>query len=87
MSREKGLLHTCDRCGATEFTPFISSDTKGKKETPGIEHFHGEEYAAAVNWGYAADIGELCPTCTKMYKDLIEHFKEHRIKEEANNAT
>lgn len=81
MSKEKGLLHTCDRCGATAFTPFITSDITGKKEPPGCEHFRGEEYAAAVGWCYAADVGELCPACTKIYKNWIDHFKTHLTRE------
>lgn len=78
MSKKKGLLHTCDRCGATKFTSFLSSDIEGKKEPPGREHFRGEEYEAASGWSYAADIGDLCPNCASFYKEMMEKFKQGR---------
>ena len=64
-----GKRYICDRCKAEAFVRYI-----GTKEMDGgwtqIQNFEKPE-----NWTWERDIGDLCPNCSKTYKEMIESFK------------
>ena len=74
MSKVKGQLLTCDRCGGAVFLKYISErDTDGG-------YTKWEEYEKAEGWGY--EIGKnLCPTCLEQYKEVMCDFFGEVVKE------
>ena len=64
-----GKKDICDRCKTETFVRYI-----GTKEMDGgwtrIQNFEKLE-----NWTWENDIGDLCPNCSKTYKEMIESFK------------
>lgn len=70
MSSKKGLLVTCERCGATEFREYI-----GKGETDGGYTTWDKFEPASEGWAYILEVGTLCPACNKEYQRFVEEFK------------
>lgn len=71
MSKQIGKLLTCDRCGVTEFMPYI-----GTKEFDGGYTRINDFQEPAEPWAFTEDLGDcasgheyvdLCPTCRKAY--------------------
>lgn len=64
-----GKKYICDRCKKETFVRYI-----GTKEMDGgwtqIQNFEKPE-----DWTLEHDIGNLCPDCSKAYKEMIESFK------------
>lgn len=69
MSREKGILETCDRCGATYFRKYICTEDEDGGYTTWDRYEDTPE-----GWGDHYGIGTLCPACNSEYNDMITKF-------------
>lgn len=78
MSNQIGKLLTCDRCGKTEFLPYI-----GTREFDGGYTRTNEFQEPAEAWSIAEDLGdctsgheyvELCPSCRRAYLKTKKDF-------------
>lgn len=67
MSKVKGELLTCDRCGETIFLKYL-----GKGNADG-GYTTWDKYEDAEEWGYEVH-SNLCPKCMKEYKEMINDF-------------
>jgi hypothetical protein len=67
--RVNGQLRICDRCGKQIFCK-----TTGDGETDG-GFTRWNKFEEAEGWTSEYKIGDLCPSCTNEYKELIESFK------------
>lgn len=68
MSSVRGLLKTCDRCGAVKFCKYTGTDV-----------FDGgfiqyDKFEKAEGWSCEAGIGHMCKKCTSEYRDVIARF-------------
>lgn len=82
MCKKRGLLFKCDRCGTSDFAPYIEEHEEGKKATEGTMSYHKGLYKVLEGWDYVPDIGDLCPNCAREYKEMMEYFR--RYTKEAN---
>lgn len=63
-NQTKGTLFTCPRCGVTQFNAFVLNSGGNIESEP-----------APTNWQfYSRDRGYLCPSCAKLYIELIHKF-------------
>lgn len=67
MSKVKGELLTCDRCGETIFLKYL-----GKGDADG-GYTTWDKYENAEGWGYEVRYN-LCPKCMEEYKEMINDF-------------
>lgn len=63
MATEKGLLTTCDRCGAYAFARYMGRGENG-----------GSAYEAIDAGWTRDDIGDLCPSCSAAWQDIKKRF-------------
>lgn len=68
MARENGQQRTCDRCGGTGFFKTI-----GEGETDG-GYTRWNKFEEATGWTTEYEVGDLCPSCSKLYKNMKEVF-------------
>lgn len=71
MSERKGLLQTCDRCGANLFRALI-----GKNEFDGGYTVLEKYEPDPDGWNYHTETGLLCPACNAEYTEMIIAFME-----------
>lgn len=73
MSREKGMLRTCDICGATAF----AKATKDGEADGGYTRWNNFE-AFPEGWSNKIEIDrksiDSCPKCTAKYDELYERL-------------
>lgn len=69
MSKQKGELVVCDRCGKELFLKYI-----GEKELDGGFSRSDRFEPLPNDWLDVYEIGYLCPHCTNTFKDLIHDF-------------
>ncbi len=72
MASEKGMLQTCDRCGAQVFLKL-----QGKESFDGGYSSRDVFEKAPDGWEYGRIDGKcrhLCPTCSKEWNDLAAAF-------------
>lgn len=58
MSSRKGILQTCDGCGASYFRAHI-----GREAVHGIHAVQDKYEPVKEGWAYYADSTILCPAC------------------------
>lgn len=85
MSREKGMLRTCDICGATAF-----AKAAGEGETDGGYTRWNKFEAFPEGWSSDIKIDgkgyiDTCPKCTAKHKELYEKLISELTGKEANN--
>ena len=68
MSSERGLLLTCDRCGAVKFCKYTGTDVFDGGYT------RNDKFEKAEDWGFKPGIGDMCPKCTSAYEEAIASF-------------
>ena len=61
--QQKGVLYTCDRCGATAACLYDAS-------------FGRYDEKAVDGWSCTGQCGDLCPSCTQHYKEIIAAFRD-----------
>lgn len=79
MSKQVGQLLTCDRCGKTEFLPYIGKD-EFDGGYPDVIYFK----KPSEFWVFAEDLDDcsagrhnyvdLCPNCRKEYVQVKKNF-------------
>ena len=67
MSKVKGELLTCDRCGETIFLKYLEKGYADGGYTT------WDKYENAEGWGYEVHYN-LCPKCMEEYKEMINDF-------------
>lgn len=70
MSRIKGELRVCDRCGRMEFFRLV-----GTSELDG-GYTHINRFEEAKGWDNIHGIGDLCPACVDEWKKVKEDFQK-----------
>lgn len=70
MSDKKGLLQSCDRCGATCFREYV-----GKGSADGGFTTWDQFEPAPEGWDFHGEVGRLCPACNAEYEAMIDAFK------------
>ncbi len=66
MSRVNGQLITCDRCGEQGFARCIGEGERDGGYTRWNKFEHPE--------GWSVNGGDLCPTCTRKYEEMLKGF-------------
>lgn len=74
MSELVGKLITCDRCGATAFLRYLSSESRSGG-------FDKLDYFEKIpnGWQNHYGIGLLCSDCNSEYKRLVSDFMNLRV--------
>ena len=70
MAEVKGMLCTCDRCGAQVFRKCTGENERDG----GYTHWNTFE-GYPEGWDYHSEVGRLCPDCNSKYERLIKDFK------------
>ena len=72
--KKNGQLLTCDRCNASVFLKSTSTTFSGSQWINEFEN-------TPAGWVEYTEIGDLCPACSKEYKQLkLEFLKTSSIK-------
>lgn len=74
MSREKGQLVTCDRCGQTVFLKSI-----GEGETDGGYTRWNKFESFPTGWSVKSDLGDLCPDCSREWNRIETDFMNKKL--------
>ena len=75
MAEKKGKLVSCDRCGKEIFL-----ECAGEGEADGGYTRWNKFEDFPNGWDWHNDTGRLCPSCNKLYKEMLEHFMKVVIK-------
>ena len=70
MAKQNGQLRTCDRCKKEQFFK-----TTGDGETDG-GYTRWNKFEDAIGWTVETEIGDMCPKCSKEFKELKSKFKK-----------
>lgn len=73
MSAKKGLLTTCDRCGAETFREYI-----GQGDADGGYTKWDKFKPLPDNWMYASEVGTLCPRCAGLFRVFIHKLMDEK---------
>lgn len=75
MSREKGMLIKCDRCGKSVFLPRIGEDIRDGGFTRTYKHEEPPE-----GWLRITDskFKDLCPECGTAYSKMLTEFEAYK---------
>ncbi len=69
MSRKKGLMITCDRCGEWTFREHAGVDSQNVCNVLSLS------YSEVPNdWRNVSGVGDLCPKCAEDYRMLLLRF-------------
>lgn len=80
MSRVKGELRTCDRCGYSQLFKFV-----GTTELDG-GFTKSDKFEVAEGWSYLGNM-DLCPRCAEEWEETKKRFIEDFIETEKHRET
>lgn len=80
MSDIKGLMRTCDRCGAWVFMKCVGEGSADGGYT------RWNNFEPVSGWDYIKDVGTVCPKCWDEYTRFLNKFKQKppKVKGESN---
>lgn len=71
MSSKKGMLTTCDRCGAETFREYI-----GQGDADGGYTKWDKFQRLPDDWLYETQVGALCPRCAGLFRVFVHKLKD-----------
>lgn len=80
MSRVKGEVRTCDRCGYSQLFKFI-----GTTELDG-GFSKSDKFEEAKGWSYLNNM-DLCPECSEQWEETKRRFMEAFVVREEKRET
>lgn len=80
MSKAKGLMRTCDRCGKWVFLK-----RTGEGVVDGGYTRWDEFEPAPDGWENIKGVGDVCDECKMEYEDMLERYKKRLPREERHD--
>lgn len=76
MSKKKGMLITCDRCGEWAFRENKEHDSQN------LVSYVPQNYSdIPTGWESIARVGDVCPKCAGEYSNILQQFKRKPVRD------